>query len=196
MTLDHTEWLEAFFDQELDPIQHQAFEQHLITCDRCRVNLDTQAVLRRKLRSLPDIVSAKSNQRFLTEVKLMAQRRDSKPLHTYSANVFGYLIPLSLLLTLIAVQIYGWFIGIVGLIPGANQFIISNISAVFTSSYGLSSVFSLFSFDLRLFGIGSLFRWNLINQITAVAALAVLYVVWMGLWFLKNQRQVIKPRID
>ncbi len=195
MTLDHTEWLEAFFDQELDPIQNQAVVQHLITCERCRVYLEERATLRKELRSLPGIVSAKSNQRFLDEIKLQTQKQDIEPVHTYSPNLLGYLIPLGLLVTLIAVQIYGWFTGIVGLIPGANQFIVTNISAVFSSGDGLSWLLSLFSFDFNFFGIGSLFRWNFINQIAAVAALAALYVVWMALWFLKNQRQIVKPRI-
>ncbi|OJX40488.1 MAG: hypothetical protein BGO78_05700 [Chloroflexi bacterium 44-23] len=189
MTLDHPEWLDAYFDQELNPIQTHIVEQHLISCEQCRVYLEGRDNLRKELQSLSGIISSKSNQRFLDEIRLRTQRRGVETIRIPLAKLLWYLVPITLLLALNVFQIYGWFTGLVDLIPGSSQFIVTSLLRLISAADGLSWLPTLLFPGGNLFGIAALFQWNFLNQIITVAALAVLYCVWMALWLLKNQRQ-------
>lgn len=184
MTKISSEWLNAYFDQELNPVQSRLVTEHLAECPECQAYLSQLSDLRKNLLNESELHGLKSEERFLDEIKLQLPGRPMQdPINLYRLATW-YGLPLGLIISILIWQVFSWFTGFLSLIPGGNQLLISAIPfSMQATDWAQINIFGL-NFNLR--GLTSLFEWNLFSQLWWLAFAAILYCLWMVWWFLRN----------
>lgn len=189
--MNHTQldWIDAYFDGELQPELEQSFTHHLQECETCRQELENRQLLRTELRSLAMATGEKPAQQFISEIMLHLPPQSSSVSQKASLRILWYVIPLGILLCFVGLQIFGWVTGLLDLIPGVNSFFALLFPVSAWGGEWFNWLSSVFQASIFWNGIGQVFEWNIFNQLFYLAVLAILYCSWMVLWWINRQPQ-------
>ena len=190
-----TEWLNAYYDGELQGKRLQQVEEHLVTCEACQAELESLQGLSALLQevSVPELPSP---ERFATQVNLLLpQKRTSTP-NSRLFEVGWWMIPVGLL----AVWVFISTAALLGdAMSAAKNFgILDSTTASFISAP--SDTVEVTS-TLGQFGMlqGNSLQWaettenftkGLFPQIVFQVAVALLYVTWFAVWWARHTRQM------
>jgi anti-sigma factor RsiW len=196
-----TEWLNAYHDGELKNGRLQQVEKHLAGCESCRMELESLRGLSGLLQEAhtPDLPSP---ERFAAQVNLLLpQRRTPTP----KPSLFEA----------------GWWMIPVGILTiwvfASTALLLSNVISV-ADSFGLlgSTTSSWISnpaqnadvtATLGGFGLlrGDSLQWaertesvtrNAVPQIVLQGSVAVVYLAWFAVWWVRHTRQMLGVRVE
>lgn len=97
-----TEWLQAYYDGELNDRRAERVAAHLATCAACREELEALASLSDLLQAAPPAADLMPGERFVAQVGLQMARRPTRPLPE-RALLTGWMLAPALLLALWAI---------------------------------------------------------------------------------------------
>ncbi|MEZ0396702.1 MAG: zf-HC2 domain-containing protein [Anaerolineales bacterium] len=196
--------LNAYLDGELRGWRLLEMQNHLASCDSCRSQL-------RQLRAVSDLLRAAPRpaftpaERFAANLALRLPRRPLKAQLQRGPSLAWWLAPLALIGAWFFLQTLLWLTaalslaldtGMLGepfawLSSGAAQ---SNVFAFLMNLLGSNldaGAQSTLSFIDRL----ALFGNGLLNQWFWQAIIALLYWVWMAIWWLRTRGRAFLPRL-
>ena len=189
-----TEWLNAYLDGELKGGRLHQVETHLAECVECEAELQSLQNLSSLLHEVP-APEFTSPEKFAAQVSLRLPHEQPKASKRKAQEVGWWMIPVSLLLLWI-------FIGtseLVGnVISTANEFGLLSDAPVWLVTD--SSTGAFWSGTLGEFGLlsGDSLHWaelteaftrNKLPQIVWQAALALLYLSWIAIWWARHTHQ-------
>lgn len=196
--------LNAYLDGELHGWRLLELQTHLTSCEACRNEL-------RQLRAVSDLLRAAPRpeftpaDRFAANLALSLPRRPLKAQLQRGPSLAWWLAPVALLGAWFFLQTLFWLTGAVSL--ALDNGLLGDHAAWLSSGASNSNVFvllmsalgnnletgaqSTLSFVDRLVLFGN----NLLDQWFWQALVALLYWVWMGIWWLRTRGRVFFPRL-
>ena len=192
---DHIiEWLNAYLDGELKGRKLHQVEEHLASCEACRSELDSLRGVTMALGSDP-APEFPSLDRFAAQVNLLLpQRRTASP-EPERFEIGWWMIPVGLMAVWVFIStavllgnMVSWADGF-GLLGDTASAWISAPSdtPVFTST--LSQIGALSRNGLPWAERSETYARNLFPQIIWQVAVALLYMIWLALWWARHTRQ-------
>jgi anti-sigma factor RsiW len=174
-----TEWLEAYYDGELDAERSARLEAHLQTCSFCQNQLDELENLSVLLQAAPSPVFTHSAQAFAAQVESQLPTRPQAP-GWKSAGEFGWrLAPVALLAAWSFFQALSFLITISRNSGLAEALGLNHLGEVFFQSLPELGVLFSFGTAFHLFpGVGQLASW----LTSWIGNLALTLTVGGGLW--------------
>lgn len=196
-----TEWLNAYFDGELKGTRLRQVEEHLAECETCRAELESLQGLSAMLREVPAAEFA-SHERFATQVNLLLPQKRTAAPRRQLLEVGWWMIPVGLLMAWIfvstAILVSDVFsaAGSFGLLDDTTSALIAGSSdhAVWTST--LAQVGLLEGDSLGWAETIESFTRNVVPQFTWQAAIAMLYLTWIAIWWARRTRQGQAPLLE
>jgi hypothetical protein len=188
-----TEWLNAYLDGELKSSQLQHVEAHLVECQACRAELESLARLSSLLHEVPAPEFTPS-ERFAAQVNLrLPHQRTSTP-ENRILEIGWWMIPVALLGTWIFISTSFLINDILTMANNLGLLISISDWLVFGSAHQ-----AYWSATLGQFGIlsGNVLDWaasteaftrTSIRQITLQVSIALLYLSWIAIWWVRRQR--------
>ena len=196
-----TEWLNAYLDGELQGNRLQHVQEHLAECTTCQTELDSLQNLSGLLQAVP-APDFPSPERFATQVNLLLPQKRTATPETRLFEVGWWLIPVGLL----AVWVFISTAALLGdVMSTAKNFgILDNTTASFIASP--SDTVEVTS-TLGQFGMlqGKSLQWaettesftrDLLPQIVLQASVALLYLAWFAVWWVRHTRQSSEPLLE
>jgi predicted anti-sigma-YlaC factor YlaD len=199
---DHVnEWLNAYFDGELRGNRLHQVEEHLAECVACQLELDSLHNVSQLLQEVPT-PEFPSAERFATQVNLLLPKR---PVAATGSKLFEFgwwMIPVGLLA---AWAFISTSVLVGNMISAANSFGLldstttswistSPNTAFWTSTLGQFG--GLQGNNLQWFEITEGYSRNLLPQFLWQLAIAVLYLVWIAVWWARHARQRVGQLLE
>jgi predicted anti-sigma-YlaC factor YlaD len=194
------EKLAAYMDGELSQRSQLEVQAHLVTCQACRDELDELRRLSHLLHTapLPEFTPAS---RFTSKLMLQLPRRDEAPRPRSTASWLGWLVPTALLSAWIFIQVT---LGLSSLISLAQKAGWLGQTAAWTTlspqqAEWFTAVQALFGNLMSQGGLtclaivndAGLFLQNLISHLIWQIVVAILYWVWLAMWWRSRHKQQI-----
>lgn len=181
MTDKHiTQWLHAYHDGELRGRRLAQVEAHLATCAACQAELDALDQLAGLLAEAPAPDTGTSPEQFAAQVNLRLPRKapaTDQPAQMQHLRAVGwYLVPLALIATVVVVQARNLATRLFGPLLGTT----SGTASPFDCLNTLLTAPDL----VTLVGCAS----DLLTIVTVPLTIAVLYLAWLGLWWVRDGR--------
>ena len=196
-----TEWLSAYLDGELKGNRLQQVEEHLAVCEVCQDELDSLQTLSGLLQAVP-APEFPSPERFATQVNLLLPQKRTPPPQRSLFEISWWMIPVGLL----AVWVFISTAILLGdVVSGAKTLgLLDKTTASFISA---PSETADVTFTLGQFGMlqGNSLRWaettesltrDWLPQIVLQVAVALLYLIWIAVWWARQTRQINEPLLE
>ena len=191
-----TEWLNAYLDGELKNGKLHQVEKHLVECAECQAELESLQNVSSLLHEVP-APEFISSERFASQVSLRLPHEKPRAAKHKAQEMGWWMIPVSLLLLWVLLgtsEVVGNVIstadrlGILSL--GDTPAWLAAGSSSETAWSGTLGEFGLLSGDsLRWAELTESFTRNKLPQIIWQAAIALLYLSWIAIWWARQ-----KPR--
>jgi hypothetical protein len=192
------EKLAAYLDGELPERSQLEVQTHLETCQACRDELDELRRLSHLLHAvpLPEFTPAG---RFTSRLMLQLPRRAEMPRPRSTANWLAWLVPTSILLAWVFIQVTLGLSSLISLAQKAG--VLGQTAAWITPSpqqtlwfTATQAVFGNFFnqgglTSLEFFNAAGLFLQNLIVPLSLQLVVAILYWAWLAYLYQRQQRQ-------
>lgn len=196
-----TEWLNAYLDGELKGGRLRQVEEHLAGCESCRAELDSLGGLSALLHSdpAPEFPSA---ERFVSNVNLLLPQKRSAPPRPQLIEIGWWMIPVSLLMALVFINTT---VLLSNVISAADTLgVLDSATAAWISSPADTAEVAP---ALGQFGVlrGDSLQWaertegvtrNALPQIVWQGSVALLYIVWLAIWWARHKRQGQVPLLE
>ncbi len=196
--------LNAYLDGELHGWRLLEVQNHLTSCESCRNELRELRAVSDLLRAapLPEFTPA---ERFAANLALRLPRRPLKAQLQRGPSLTWWLAPLALMGLWFFVQTLIWLTTVLSLALSGGL-----LGESFSWISGSAAQSNLFAFLMNLFGghLGTatqstlslldrlvLFGNSLINQWFWQAIVALLYWLWMAVWWLRTRGRAFLPRL-
>lgn len=188
------EWLNAYYDGELRGNRLQQVEEHLAECELCQTELESLDRLSTLLQEAP-VPAFTREERFASQVSLRLPHKKPFPFRKQVVEAGWWMIPVGLLGAWVFL---GTAFFVSDLVSTANRLgLLNNVSAWLTSG---SSNQAAWTATLGQFGIlsGTTLGWAETTEaftrtslpfITIQISIALLYMSWIAIWWVRHQRQ-------
>ncbi len=189
-----TEWLNAYLDDELKNGRLDQVEKHLAECEECQAELESLQNVSSLLHEVP-APEFISSERFASQVSLRLPHEQPKATKRKAQEMGWWMIPVSLLMLWVFIgtfEVVGDVISTadrLGLLNGAPTWaaIGSSDGAVWSGRLG---DFGLLSGDsLQWAELTESFTRNKLPQIILQAAIALLYLSWIAIWWTRQRHR-------
>jgi predicted anti-sigma-YlaC factor YlaD len=189
-----TEWLSAYFDGELRGTHLHHVETHLAACQVCQTELETLTRLSRLLQEAPAPEIAPPD-RFASQVGLLLPHKQATISRKKILEVGWWMIPVGLMAAWVFISTMSLVsdmllvasgIGLLGDPPAWLSYIATN-EAYWSATLAQLGILS--GNNLQWAGISEAFTRNTIPQIIWQGAIALLYLSWIAIWWVRHQRQ-------
>jgi predicted anti-sigma-YlaC factor YlaD len=173
-----TEWLAAYYDDELSWIRRQQVEEHLRACPTCQAELEELHKLSKLLQEVPSPEPLLSSQRFQAQVKLRLPPTVLRPGWLRALKAGWQFAPLG--------AVFVWvFTQAVLLVAGLASAL--NLPVNLSRAGELSGGLHLASFSLSLGGAETVVELGLLNLV--LTALAALFLCgWIASWWVLHRQ--------
>jgi len=170
-------WIDAYLDDELDPRQRQQVDAHLSQCPVCRRHLEQRRSLSGLLQEVPPASTRKTENQFVAEVGMRLSRRQVSTNPGF--HLAWSLTPVALVLAAGFIQTAFILYDLVGLIPGAEQFLVNQPTFAPLSFHlpGLAS--KLLEFITMFLPM----EWSWIIGLAGLVAIGLMYLGWLAAWW-------------
>lgn len=192
---DHViEWLNAYLDGELKGRKLHQVEEHLAHCEACRIELDSLQSLSALLQEVPAPEFA-SNERFVSQVNLRLPQKRIAARRIQLFDVGWWMIPVGLMVVWAFIStaiLFGNMVSVadsVGLLGDTISAWVSSPSetAQVTATLGQFGVIS--ADGLQWAERSESYTRNVFPQLVWHAAVALLYLIWLAVWWARHARQ-------
>jgi len=189
-----TEWLNAYLDDELKNGRLHQVEKHLEECAECQAELESLQNVSSLLHEVP-APEFISSERFASQVSLRLPHEQPRATKRKAQEMGWWMIPVSLLMLWVFIgtfEVIGDVISTadrLGLLNGAPTWaaIGSSDGAVWSGRLG---DFGLLSGDsLQWAELTESFTRNKLPQIILQAAIALLYLSWIAIWWTQQRHR-------
>ncbi|MBN1306061.1 MAG: zf-HC2 domain-containing protein [Anaerolineales bacterium] len=194
------EWLNAYYDGELQGQQLRKVEAHLEECPECRAELEGLQSLSLKLQEspLPEFPAA---ERFAARVGLQLPREQPVSIRKKVFEFGWWGIPVTTLLLLLFLQITfilsSWLgvadsLGLLGefgnwVEPGSSSLVVT-----WSARLGLMRPGT----GIGWLAAGEVFGRSLLSQIVPQLFLAIFYLGWLLVWWMRHNRQAGESSLE
>ncbi|MBT3337683.1 MAG: hypothetical protein HN855_13015 [Anaerolineae bacterium] len=188
---DHKfELLNAYLDGELNPQQHRKTEAHLETCEECRAELETLETLSGTLAEVP-LPEFSPPEQLVANVALQLPRKPLKEPASRKWLEYGWwLAPIGLIATWAFISIYTVAGDLVG--AASNLGLVENASIFAGNSTNYSALLGRFGLldpsMLEWLVPSETFIRQFFSQLIWQVALAMLYLSWIAIWWVRQTR--------
>ncbi len=187
--VEHPEGLfEAYLDGELDENLTRLVESHIFTCTKCQREIDEKQMLSSMLSEWQPAQTRFTEEAFLERLDARLTDCSQEKSSSISSGIryVWRLVPVILLFGLVFLFTVQMVSAIIGLIPGVDQFLISEpgIVSAWIDLPGMALEFIRFGLDF------SLIEWSWLNGIIAIFALGLAYLGWLSAWWISNRQNV------
>ena len=198
---DHViEWLNAYHDGELKGRRLHLVKEHLADCEACQSELDSLQSLSALLREVPAPEFA-SNERFVSQVNLRLPLKRTAARRIQLFDVGWWMIPVGLMAVwafLSTAVLLGNVVSVadtVGLLGDTISAWVSSPSETpdVTETLGQLGVISADS--LQWAERSESYTRNVFPQIVWQAAVALLYIIWLAVWWARHTRHARQPQL-
>lgn len=187
-----TEWLDAYLDGELKGGRLHQVEVHLAGCPYCRAELQSLQNLSSLLHEVP-APEFTSPDRFAAQISLRLPHNQPAVLTHKVREAGWWMIPVSLMVLWIFLNTSIWVSDVVstangfGLLSGVPAWVVTNPSAgaIWTGTLGEFGLLSGNSLQWAEFT--EAFTRNRLPQIIWQAAIALLYLSWVAIWWARHR---------
>jgi putative zinc finger protein len=189
-----TEWLNAYFDGELTGRRLEQVEAHLVECETCQAKLDSLQGLSRLLHEVPT-PEFTSPQRFAAQISMRIPHQrvivSSKKLIEFG----WWMIPVGLLAAWIFIGTSFFLSNLLstandlGLSSGISDWLGSGTSNEIYLSTTIGQMGLLTGNGLNLAEAMETFTRMSLPQITLHVSIALLYLSWIAIWWVRHTRQ-------
>ena len=192
---DHVlEYLDAYYDGELNTRLSQKVNNHLASCPTCQAAFQDMQQLSEHLKaySLPDFIP---EERFAAQVVLCLPREQEKPFPEKAIQVGWWLIPVFLLSAgivnhaIVAINNALQIASRMGWTPSAAAITIPTLTLESLFSMLLNTLGSLLPASLQWFKITDHIIQLILSNFFLQLALGILYLCWITLWWINHTRQ-------
>jgi hypothetical protein len=196
-----TEWLNAYLDGELTNGRLHQVEKHLVECETCRAELESLRGLSALLHEVPD-PEFPSPERFAAQVNLLLPQKRTPTPQRQLLEVGWWMIPVGLLAAWVFIStaiLVGDVVSVaknVGLLNSTVASFISTPSEAVNVTSTMGQFGMLQGNSLRWAETTESFTRGWFPQIVLQAAVAMLYLTWIVVWWTRQTRQVNKVFIE
>jgi hypothetical protein len=192
---DHViEWLNAYLDGELKNGKLYQVEAHLAVCSTCQAELESLQALSNLLHTTP-APEFISSERFAAQVSLRLPREQPKPAKRNFFEMGWWLIPVGLLFLWMFLNTSVWMGRAVttanqlGLLTNAPAWMVNDESREGLWSKRLGEIGLLNGTSLQWAEAVETFTKNTLPPIIWQAAIALVYLSWIALWWSRQTPQ-------
>lgn len=189
-----SEWLNAYFDGELNGRRLQQVEEHLTECEACQAELESLSGLSHLLHEVPTPEFTQVD-RFAANVSLRLPHERTAPPEKKIIELGWWMIPVGLLAVWVFVSTAFIVSDIVstasnfGLLNGIADWLGSGSSNGIYLSATLGQAGVLSNNSLNFAETAERFTRMSLPQIGLQIAIGLLYLSWMAIWWARHQRQ-------
>jgi predicted anti-sigma-YlaC factor YlaD len=186
-----TEWLNAYLDGELRGSQLDYVEAHLAECEVCQTELESLDRLSVLLQEVPEPEFIPS-ERFAAQVSLRLPHAKPAPSRGKALEIGWWMIPVGLLAAWVFINTSFW---VNDMLSVANSFgLLTSVSdwmmfgtSNWSATLGQFGILSGNSLDLA--ALTESFTRTSLPQISLQISIALLYLSWIAIWWVRRQRQ-------
>jgi predicted anti-sigma-YlaC factor YlaD len=189
-----TEWLNAHLDGELHGIRLQHVEAHLAQCDACRTELNSLEKLSTLLQNVP-AAEFSPPERFAAQVSLRLPRQKAEAPRKKILEIGWWMIPVGLLAIWIVINTSFFVYDVVsvanrfGLLTSVSDWMRFGTSSPANWSSLLGQIGVLRGNAFTLAASTETFTRTSLLQINLQVSVAMLYLSWLAIWWVRHQRQ-------
>ena len=199
------EWLGAYHDGELRGARLRQIEEHLAGCAECQTRLDELQGLSALLHEAVPSAEFLPTGRFVDNLMLNLPRQSTQPQKRKVSEIAWWLIPAGLLGAWSFLQITFWLSSV--FMTASNSGLLGSGLAWLQGSPYQTQWFAaimnltgghidgVFQPVLVYLNNSDAFLWNLAGQIELQVLIAVLYLGWLGAWWLRSHQPSMEPGI-
>jgi hypothetical protein len=193
-----TEWLNAYFDGELHGSRLHHVEQHLAECAACQLELDSLQSVSELLQEVPT-PQFPSAERFATRVNLLLPKRPAAATGNKLFEFGWWMIPVGLLAVWAFVSTAVLLSNMIsaatsfGLLDSAAASWVSGSSDPVYWTATLGQFSGMEGNNLEWFELTEGYSRNLLPQLIWQLAIALLYMIWIAVWWARHTRQAPQP---
>jgi hypothetical protein len=190
-----TEWLNAYFDGELQGHRLHQVEEHLAGCEACQAELESLSKLSGLLHEVP-LPDFPSPERFASQVNLLLPQKRTPPPQHRLFEVGWWMIPVGLLAVwafISAAILVGEAVDLaknVGMLNGTVASFVADPSDTVNVTSTMGQFGVLQGNSLQWAERTESFTRGLFPQIIFQAAVALLYLAWFAVWWTRHTRQM------
>lgn len=192
-----TQWLEAYYDEQLPSRRARQVESHLETCSDCLAEFESLIRLSNLLQQAPEPSNLTPPERFAAQVKLRLPRKPEQPGWQKVFRTGWQWAPAGLIGAWVFVQttfiVSGILIWIFRIFPGTADFasVISTESrggSLFGNVANLSGAewSELGRFSLDILGDGGPLGWGITINLGLTFLISVLFLSWLASWWIQK----------
>jgi len=194
------ELLGAYIDGELSSGQIRRVEAHLDECQSCLEEYYSLQAMSATLHAMP-APDFPAPERFVADVALRLPRKPVKPMRTKALEIGWWLIPVGLIAVWIFVSTTILVSNVItaasdfGLLNNASAWLVAGPSganfSAFIGQFGL-----LEGGNLEWFTLSEGFTRSYVSSIFWQVSIAMLYLSWFAIWWVRHTRQGLRGAID
>lgn len=197
MTEHVTQWLEAYYDGELNSRHAKLIEAHLATCEICQAELENLSILSSLLLEFPKATNLTPAETFTAQVSLQLPRKPQSGGWQKVFRTGWQWAPAGLLAAWVFVQTTFIVSGILNsalrIVPGLSQF--AGFTEVTSQSVGLfgdvtnltgAGFAEIGSFGLDILRTGGPLGWAVTLNLILTLILGLLYLSWLASWWVQK----------
>jgi hypothetical protein len=189
-----TEWLNAYFDGELTGRRLEQVEAHLVECETCQAELDSLQGLSKLLHEVP-VPEFTSAERFAAQVSLRIPHGQVVVSRKKLIEFGWWMIPVGLLAAWVFIGT-SFFLsdilsgaGNLGLSTGISDWLGSGASNEIYLSTTIGQMGILTGNGLNWAEATETFTRMSLPQIILQVSIALLYLSWIAIWWVRHTRQ-------
>lgn len=196
-----TEWLNAYFDGELKNGRLHQVEQHLAECESCQKELEALSNLSGLLHEVP-LPDFPSPERFATQINLLLPQKRTPPPQRSLFEIGWWMIPVGLIAVWVFIStaiLLGDAVNVaktLGVLDKTTASFISAPSGMVDVSSSLGQFGMLRGNSVRWAETTESFARGWFPQIVLQASVALLYLVWIAVWWTRHTRQLSDPLLE
>jgi predicted anti-sigma-YlaC factor YlaD len=188
-----TEWLNAYLDGELHGNRLHHVEAHLAECNACQAELDSLEKLSTLLQEAP-AAEFSPPERFAAQVSLRLPRQKAEAPRKKIFEIGWWMIPVGLLTIWIGMTTLFFVYDVLavansfGLLTSVSEWVRFGTSSATNWSSILGQIGVLRGNSLALVASTETFTRTSLFQITLQVSIALLYLSWIAVWWMRHQR--------
>ena len=196
-----TEWLNAYYDGELNGRKLHQLEDHLAECESCRAELESLTALSGLLSEVPTPESIPV-ERLAAQINLRLPRGQKVSSSRQVTEAGLWTIPIGLLAAWVFIGtafVLGDVLSVagdLGLLSGLAAWLASGPSNDIYLSATLGQAGLLSGNGLNLAETAETFTRLSLPQISLQISIVLLYLSWMAIWWSRHTRQQSQPLIE
>jgi hypothetical protein len=191
-----TEWLNAYLDDELKNGRLDLVEKHLAECEECQAELESLQNVSSLLHEAP-APEFISSERFASQVGLRLPHEQPKAIKRKAQEMGWWMIPVSLLLLWVLIGTSEVVSGVILTADRLGLLTLGDTPAWLAADPSTGTVWSGRLGEFGLLSGGSLqwaelaesFTRNKLPQVILQAAIALLYLSWVAIWWARHTRR-------